>query len=51
MFLEFQGNMRRVDPKNEIFRKISKNVKYLKNVHLREMEFKPGRNKLFQGEN
>ena len=40
-----------MDPKNEIFRKILKNVKYLKNVHLRYMELKSGRNKLFQGEN
>ena len=38
-------------PKNKIFKKILNNIKYLKNVHLRYMEFKPKRNKLFQGEN
>ena len=43
--------MRRVDPKSEIFRKILKNVKYLKNVYLRQMVLKSGRNKLFRGEN
>ena len=40
-----------MDSKNEIFRKILKNVRYLKNIHLRYMELKSGRNKLFWGEN
>ena len=40
-----------MDPENEILRKILKNVRYLKNFHLRWMELKPRRNKLFQGEN
>ena len=35
IFHEFQSDERRVDPKNDIFRKIQKNIKYLKNVHLR----------------
>ena len=40
-----------MDPENKIFRKILKNVKYLKNVYLRYIELKPGQNKLFRGEN
>ena len=40
-----------MDPKNEVFRKIPKNIKYLKNVHLREMKLKTGRNKIFRDEN
>ena len=39
------------NPKTGFLEKSPKNVKYLKNVHLQYMEFKPGRNKLFQGEN
>ena len=34
-FHEFRGDERRVEPENDIFRKIMKNVKYLKNVDLR----------------
>ena len=40
-----------MDPENEIFRKILKSVKNLKNVYLRWMELKPGLNKLFRDEN
>ena len=40
-----------MDPESEIFRKIMKNIKYLKNVHLRLIELKSERNKLFWGEN
>ena len=51
IFPEFRSDRCRVNSKNEIFRKIPKNVKYLKNVHLRQMKFKLGQNKLFRGKN
>ena len=51
IFHEFREDGRQVDLENGIFRKISKNVKFLKNVHLRLFKLEPKRNKLFRSLN
>ena len=42
IFYEFLGNGFKVKPETGILKKISKNDKYIKNIHLRYMKLKPG---------